>query len=165
MAPTMPVQASESAHEKCQRRQRRLNACTFFAYPVVRPGKEDSGSHVTQPSPHHHRAARDGAGHRDADYHDKLRGFAQPKADRRRASSLRALRARFSLRALLLLSLEPLLALFDLRPPQRRQAVVPLAERALRQRTPRAKLDGPTQRRLMMRMKQCDDALAASSLG
>ena len=42
----------------------------------------------------------------------------------------------------LLLSLEPLLALFDLRPPQRRQAVVPLAERALRQRTPRAKLDG-----------------------
>ena len=49
MAPTMPVQASERAHEKCQRRQRRLNACTFFAYRVVRPGKEDSGSHVTQP--------------------------------------------------------------------------------------------------------------------
>ena len=41
---------------------------------------------------------------------------------------------------LLLLSLEPLLDLLDLRPPQRRQAVVPLAERALRQRPPRAKL-------------------------
>jgi hypothetical protein len=38
-----------------------------------------------------------------------------------------------SLRTLLLLSLEPLLDLFDLRPPQRRQTVVTLAERALRQ--------------------------------
>jgi hypothetical protein len=39
MLPTMPAQASERPHEKCLSRQARLDACTFFAYALVRPNK------------------------------------------------------------------------------------------------------------------------------
>jgi len=58
-----------------------------------------------------------------------------------------------------LLALESLLALFDLRPSQWRQAVVPLAERALRQPTSRAELSRAAQLCLWWSVKEGDDAL------
>jgi hypothetical protein len=61
------------------------------------------------------RSARQAAQERpDSRRHERLRGSERPKAHRCCASSLRAIRARLSVCALLLLPLEPLLALLDL---------------------------------------------------
>jgi len=69
------------------------------------------------------------------------RGCKQAQARGRRASSSGSARAGLSLRALLLFHLESLLDLFDLRSSQRRQAVVQLAQRTLRQQSSRTKLE------------------------